>query len=50
MPDGAGGAPTGRIPSFLAFDFGTRRTGVASGNRLVGHATALTTRPRWSTR
>lgn len=25
--------------SFLAFDFGTRRTGVASGNRLLGRAT-----------
>ena len=24
--------------SFLAFDFGTRRTGVASGNRLLGYA------------
>ena len=43
MPDGAGGAVSGRVPSYLAFDFGTRRTGVATGNPLVGHATALTT-------
>ena len=29
--------------SFLAFDFGTRRTGVATGNTLLGRATALKT-------
>jgi putative holliday junction resolvase len=28
---------------FLAFDFGTRRTGVAAGNRLTGSATPLQT-------
>lgn len=28
---------------FLAFDFGTRRTGVASGNRLLAQATPLKT-------
>jgi putative Holliday junction resolvase len=29
--------------SFLAFDFGTRRVGVASGNRVTGRATPRTT-------
>ena len=29
--------------SFLAFDYGLKRTGVASGNRLLGHGTPLTT-------
>ena len=29
--------------SFLAFDFGTRRVGVATGNTLTGHATPLKT-------
>ena len=29
--------------SFLAFDFGTRRTGVATGNTLLGHAQPLKT-------
>jgi putative Holliday junction resolvase len=29
--------------SYLAFDFGTRRVGVATGNALTGTATALTT-------
>jgi len=29
--------------SFLAFDFGTRRIGVASGNTVLGHAAPLTT-------
>jgi putative holliday junction resolvase len=28
---------------FLAFDFGTRRVGVATGNTLLGHAQALRT-------
>jgi putative Holliday junction resolvase len=32
-----------RFQSFLAFDFGTRRTGVASGNRLLSNATPQTT-------
>ncbi len=29
--------------TFLAFDFGAKRTGVASGNRLLGTASPLTT-------
>ncbi len=29
--------------SFLAFDYGTKRTGVASGNRLLGQATPQAT-------
>ena len=29
--------------SFLAFDFGTRRVGVASGNTLIGHGRPLCT-------
>lgn len=45
------GAPapgdTGDVPahfqSFLAFDYGSRRTGAASGNRLLSYATALPT-------
>lgn len=32
------GAPASSLQSFLAFDFGTRRIGVASGNRLLGGA------------
>ncbi len=32
-----------RHASFLAFDFGIRRVGVASGNSLTGQAQALTT-------
>ncbi len=39
----AGGAGTGRALSFLAFDFGTRRVGVASGNTLLGRAAPLKT-------
>ncbi len=43
----AAAAPPARIPtavephlqSFLAFDYGRKRTGVASGNRLLGAAT-----------
>ena len=31
------------LTSFLAFDFGIRRTGVASGNRMAGLATPLQT-------
>ena len=34
---------TGRVLSFLAFDFGTKRTGVATGNSLLRSATPLTT-------
>jgi putative Holliday junction resolvase len=29
--------------TFLAFDYGLKRTGVASGNRLLGHGSPLTT-------
>jgi len=36
-------APAGRTLSFLAFDFGTRRVGVASGNTLLQRATPLKT-------
>jgi putative Holliday junction resolvase len=35
-------APAPRPLSFLAFDFGTRRVGVAVGNTLLGHARPLT--------
>lgn len=39
--------PVGRTPvhqqSFLAFDFGTRRVGVASGNTVLGHGSPLKT-------
>jgi putative Holliday junction resolvase len=41
MPDGA--APARRALSFLSFDFGTRRVGVASGNTVLGHAQPLRT-------
>ena len=37
------GVAAGRVLSFLAFDFGTKRTGVATGNSLLPCATALTT-------
>ena len=40
---GAGIASAGRTLSFLAFDFGTRRTGVATGNSLLGRAQPLKT-------
>jgi len=36
-------APAGRPQSFLAFDFGLKRTGVATGNSLLRQASALTT-------
>ncbi|MBL8342068.1 MAG: Holliday junction resolvase RuvX [Rubrivivax sp.] len=36
-------ASTSRPASFLAFDFGTRRIGVASGNTLLAAATPLKT-------
>jgi len=32
-------APASSLQSFLAFDFGVKRTGVASGTRLLGTAT-----------
>lgn len=32
--------------SFLAFDYGSQRVGVASGNTVIGHATPLTTLTR----
>lgn len=37
------GAESGRELSFLAFDFGAKRTGVASGNTVTRSATPLTT-------
>jgi putative Holliday junction resolvase len=48
MPAGAAPAPPPVAPigperSFLAFDFGPARTGVASGNTVLGGATPLTT-------
>ena len=39
----AAGPAAGRTLSYLAFDFGLKRTGVATGNTVLGHATALTT-------
>ncbi len=42
MPDPAGRTSV-RQQSFLAFDFGTRRVGVASGNTLLGNASPLKT-------
>ena len=38
-----GEAPSARPQSFLSFDFGTRRVGVASGNTLLGQAQPLKT-------
>jgi putative holliday junction resolvase len=41
------GAATEALPlSFLAFDYGSQRVGVATGNTVIGHATALTTLTR----
>ncbi len=37
------GAGPGRALSFLSFDFGTRRVGVASGNTTIGRGTPLAT-------
>ena len=37
------GAVPAHFQSFLAFDFGLKRTGVASGNRLLGTATPQAT-------
>ena len=39
MPDTAPSAVPSHFQSFLAFDFGQKRTGVASGNRLLKTAT-----------
>ncbi|WP_157263556.1 Holliday junction resolvase RuvX [Azohydromonas aeria] len=39
----SGTPPGGRELSFLAFDFGAKRTGVASGNTVTRSATPLTT-------
>ena len=39
----AAGPAAGRTLSYLAFDFGLKRTGVATGNTVLGRATALTT-------
>ena len=36
-------ASEARAQSFLSFDFGTRRVGVATGNTLLGHARPLRT-------
>ena len=36
-------APASRTLTFLAFDFGTQRTGVATGNSLLRQASPLTT-------
>ena len=35
------GGPPGRVMSYLAFDFGTQRTGVATGNSLLRQASPL---------
>jgi putative Holliday junction resolvase len=46
MPEGANGASAvsaSAVRSFLAFDFGTRRVGVACGNNLLGKAQPLRT-------
>ena len=40
---GGGTRPAGRPRSFLAFDYGLRRVGVASGNTLLASATPLAT-------
>ena len=36
-------APQARTQSFMAFDYGAKRTGVATGNSLLRRASALTT-------
>ena len=45
LPPAAAVAPSvvARALSFLAFDYGTRRVGVASGNTVLGHAQPLKT-------
>ena len=40
---GGGASVPAHFQSFLAFDFGLKRTGVASGNRLLGTATPQAT-------
>ncbi len=42
MPE-PGAAAVARAESYLAFDFGLRRTGVASANTVIGQASPLTT-------
>jgi len=41
MPEDA--APKAAELSFLAFDYGLKRTGVATGNTVLGQASPLTT-------
>jgi putative holliday junction resolvase len=43
MPEGSGPAAVVAPLSYLAFDFGTQRTGVAVGNALLGRARPLKT-------
>lgn len=44
MPEAGGAqAPAARERSFLAFDYGVRRVGVASGNTVLGRASPLST-------
>ena len=47
MPDAAASASSAPVPShfqsFLAFDYGQKRTGVATGNRLLGTASPQAT-------
>lgn len=43
MATGMGSGSGDRSLSFLAFDFGTQRTGVAAGNSLLRQASPLTT-------
>lgn len=43
MSTPAPAVPRGRTVSFLAFDFGAKRVGVACGNSLLGRAQALKT-------
>ena len=42
-PASASAPVPAHFQSFLAFDYGTKRTGVASGNRLLKHATPQAT-------
>jgi putative Holliday junction resolvase len=43
LEPGSNTSPAARPSSFLAFDFGTRRVGVAAGNTLLGRAQPLRT-------
>ena len=43
MPDTVSAPVPSRFQTFLAFDYGARRTGVASGNRMLAHATPQAT-------